>query len=216
MNRPGGIYFDKELNRLIVVSFTGVNSPIQAIDLNTGVVSTLAEPNVGDFDDMTMDEWGYYYISGWEGVYRFDHNFSLPPQKIADGSGIMTDVDYNPQEDLLVITHYNWDSIVYVDVTDPDGDNIINELDNCPETYNPEQVDLDDNGIGDACESCCGLYTLGYTGNVDCGDDGKRNLADITRLIDRVYVSKEDLVVKIQGYKKRRQDKPRRRFFMTV
>jgi hypothetical protein len=40
------------------------------------------------------------------------------------------------------------------------------------------------------CElSCCGKYTGGFTGNTNCDTDGKRNLADITRLIDRVYVS---------------------------
>ena len=39
--------------------------------------------------------------------------------------------------------------------------------------------------------SCCGAYTGGYPG--DCYNnlgDGKRNLADISRLIDRVYISK--------------------------
>jgi len=43
-----------------------------------------------------------------------------------------------------------------------------------------------------SCESsgCCGLYTGGFTGNTDCDVDGKFNLADITRLIDHVYLSK--------------------------
>jgi len=40
---------------------------------------------------------------------------------------------------------------------------------------------------------CCGIFTGGYTGNTDCSTDGKRNLGDITRLIDKVYVSKTDL-----------------------
>lgn len=40
---------------------------------------------------------------------------------------------------------------------------------------------------------CCGLYTSGFAGNTDCDDEGKRNLADITRLIDHVYISKADL-----------------------
>lgn len=38
--------------------------------------------------------------------------------------------------------------------------------------------------------SCCGLYTGGYPGNTTGTADGKRNLADITRLVDRVYLSK--------------------------
>ena len=43
---------------------------------------------------------------------------------------------------------------------------------------------------------CCGRLTNGYTGNTDCDDLGKRNLADITRHIDHVYVSKEPLCCK--------------------
>jgi len=48
-------------------------------------------------------------------------------------------------------------------------------------------------------EVCCGVYTGGQTGNTDCSDDGKRNLADITRLIDRVYISKAELCCKANG-----------------
>lgn len=40
---------------------------------------------------------------------------------------------------------------------------------------------------------CCGVYTEGQTGNSDCSDDGRRNLADITQLIDHVYISKAKL-----------------------
>jgi hypothetical protein len=47
--------------------------------------------------------------------------------------------------------------------------------------------------------SCCGRYTDGFTGNVDCSPEGKINLADITRLIDRVYMSKSDLCCEEDG-----------------
>jgi hypothetical protein len=47
--------------------------------------------------------------------------------------------------------------------------------------------------------SCCGLYASGYTGNTDCDTSGKRNLADITRLIDRVYISKQPLCCEENG-----------------
>jgi hypothetical protein len=36
---------------------------------------------------------------------------------------------------------------------------------------------------------CCGLYAGGLTGNTNADPDGKRNLADVTRLIDRIYVT---------------------------
>jgi hypothetical protein len=43
-------------------------------------------------------------------------------------------------------------------------------------------------GENEACE-CCGLYAGGYTGNCNCDVEGKRNLADITQLISRVYLT---------------------------
>lgn len=46
---------------------------------------------------------------------------------------------------------------------------------------------------------CCGQFTSGFTGNADCSADGKRNLADITRLIDRVYLSKLELCCEANG-----------------
>ena len=38
-------------------------------------------------------------------------------------------------------------------VPDTDGDSVPDKYDICPYTYNPDQADLDHNGIGDACET---------------------------------------------------------------
>ena len=37
---------------------------------------------------------------------------------------------------------------------DTDGDNILDTEDNCPYTYNPDQLDTDGDGVGDACDNC--------------------------------------------------------------
>lgn len=37
--------------------------------------------------------------------------------------------------------------------TDADGDGIIDSADNCPNVFNPDQADADNNGTGDACQS---------------------------------------------------------------
>ncbi len=38
---------------------------------------------------------------------------------------------------------------------DTDNDGIINNIDNCPDTYNPDQLDENEDGIGDACQIKC-------------------------------------------------------------
>ncbi len=51
----------------------------------------------------------------------------------------------------------------------------------------------------DIGSGCCGQYTDGITGNTNCSSDGKLTLSDITRLIDRVYVSNEVLCCEATG-----------------
>ena len=40
----------------------------------------------------------------------------------------------------------------YIERMDPDGDDVFGALDNCPDDYNPKQMDLDLDGIGDFCD----------------------------------------------------------------
>jgi hypothetical protein len=46
---------------------------------------------------------------------------------------------------------------------------------------------------------CCGQYTGGFAGNANCSEDGSLTLSDITKLIDRVYISKEELCCEENG-----------------
>jgi hypothetical protein len=41
----------------------------------------------------------------------------------------------------------------YITTNDPDGDNIFGQLDNCPTVSNPNQIDSNNNGVGDACDN---------------------------------------------------------------
>lgn len=80
---------------------------------------------------------------------------------------------------------------------DTDNDAIGDACDNCPSDHNPDQRDTNDDNVGDAC--CCGYYADGYTGNTDCDPLGKRSLADIAGLIDRIYISKVPLCCESSG-----------------
>jgi len=53
---------------------------------------------------------------------------------------------------------------------DADNDGVPDAVDNCPNTYNPDQADTDGDGIGDACDSCDNVN------DVDC--DGVPNDQD--------------------------------------
>jgi WD40 repeat protein len=74
----------------------------------------------------------------------------------------------------------------YVSVTDDDG--LL--------TYDPPDAPV---GYYEYTVNCCGGYTGGYTGNTNCSADGLRTLSDITKLIDRVYISKSALCCEENG-----------------
>ena len=47
-----------------------------------------------------------------------------------------------------IVTQY----VISYSVIDKDSDGILDEVDNCPDTYNPDQIDSDGDGIGDVCD----------------------------------------------------------------
>ena len=55
-----------------------------------------------------------------------------------------------------------------LDNIDADNDGIFNGMDNCPDDFNPYQEDIDEDGLGDACDNCNSLVF--YLGNLN-GDE---------------------------------------------
>ncbi len=62
---------------------------------------------------------------------------------------------------------------------DSDCDDILDYEDNCPENFNPSQVDTDADSIGDVCDNCplhpnspeIGICTWAYTGTTCLSDE---------------------------------------------
>ncbi|NQU66634.1 MAG: T9SS type A sorting domain-containing protein [Candidatus Marinimicrobia bacterium] len=60
--------------------------------------------------------------------------------------------------------------------TDNDEDGILNDDDNCPGDYNPDQIDTDADGLGDACDDCNNMAG-------DINDDNSINILDIVSIV---------------------------------
>ena len=72
--------------------------------------------------------------------------------------------------------------------------------------WSPQQNMFDFCAFGDPSQvflgtepGCCGRYTGGYTGNTNCDESGSMSLQDVTRLIDRIYLSQTALCCEENG-----------------
>ena len=146
LNTPDGIMFDEENNRLLVNnSVQSSNGPIESVNLNDSTMTTLIETGIMGLDGITTDDQGYTYISSWDSdtVYRYDENFSQPPEVIADGYTAPGDIYFNSEDNILVVPDFFTNSvdfieIVYTEIKEniiaPDN-NIL--LTNYPNPFNP-------------------------------------------------------------------------------
>ena len=62
---------------------------------------------------------------------------------------------------------------------DIDDDGFANNIDNCVENWNPEQSDIDNDSIGDACDDC-----TSFQGNIN--NDELVNILDVVELVNTV------------------------------
>ena len=83
---------------------------------------------------------------------------------------ILDNSDNSSSETAIVtVTSFDIDGDLIADNCDDDmdGDGILNEVDNCETTYNPDQKDVDFNGIGDACDEAPTVAAQGFSPNGD-------------------------------------------------
>jgi len=94
---PNGVLFDREYNRLVVVT-KAINSPFLAVSLKDSTVSTLAYSGVDDLDGLAKDNYGNWYVSAWgtRAIYRYTPDFSSGPVQIYQNSDGPPDVNFSP------------------------------------------------------------------------------------------------------------------------
>ncbi len=120
LNKPNGMIFQEEENRLIVVE-DRPNPSIKAINLADSTVTTLTTTTLIGADGIAEDMVGNYYVTGYylPAVYRFDSDFSQPPEIIYEEDGLVYPT-YDASDNSLLITDYNDNTWVRISL-DPYG-----------------------------------------------------------------------------------------------
>ena len=76
---------------------------------------------------------------------------------------------------------------------DFDEDGFDEDDDNCPDTYNPTQADIDGDGYGDACDICDNenVFVIGnVNGDIDMNNEPKVDFFDVISLLDHLQLIK--------------------------
>jgi sugar lactone lactonase YvrE len=109
LNHPNGMIYEHDNNRLVVCE-DRPNPSIMAVSLLDSSVTTLTTTTLAGSDGIARDINGIYYLTGYflNGIYRFDSDFSEPPQLIFYGSGIPFPT-YDPSDNSLLITYFELD-----------------------------------------------------------------------------------------------------------
>jgi hypothetical protein len=108
----------------------------------------------------------------------------IPHNIVIDGSGVVlySQSGFNQDAILAAIE----EGLSYLEV-DTDSDGLLDEYDNCPEDYNPNQDDIDNDGDGDACDQCNNLIFTG--GNIDGNES--IDIIDVLMLVDVILGENE-------------------------
>ena len=135
-------------------------------------------------------DWTSYTCEGWASsfgitypilddddntIYPLFGTGYIPHNIVIDGHGVVlySQSGFNQTAILQVITNA-------LENIDADNDGIYNGSDNCPDAYNPNQEDIDEDGLGDVCDPCNNnIFTNG-----DLNADSTLDIIDVLTLVN--------------------------------
>jgi len=144
LNRPNGIWLERENDRIVVIDDSPATSIIHAISLSDSTVSDLLTTNLDRPDGIVRDVNGIYYIGGYylPGLYRIDADFSEDPEMFFAGNNMVYPT-YDPSDHSLLITYYHahdWGRVMLGAGIEEQTmlPNSIELFQNYPNPFNPE------------------------------------------------------------------------------
>jgi sugar lactone lactonase YvrE len=126
---PNGITYDKSKNRLLVCYFME-KAPIDEINLEDSIISTLVKTQFTNLDGITLDTEGNCYISEWgpgsfgkgytkKGkIYKYDNSFKKEPEIISSIHHGPADIYFNKEKNELVIPSLLADTVEFIPLKD--------------------------------------------------------------------------------------------------
>ena len=125
-------------------------------------------------------------VYGLFGTGYIPHNIVIG----GDGEVLYSESGYNQTAIMSII-----DQALEALPSDFDLDGYDDDDDNCPEQYNPNQADIDQDGSGDACDVCdnANVFVTGnVNGDLDSDNQPLVNFFDIVTLIDHLMLNQSD------------------------
>lgn len=109
---PNGILFDESNNRLLVVNDELAGGPILAVNLADTTLSLVV--NTGfPADGISFDGDGFTCFSSWatDKVYRYDSDFTNPPEIVSEGHNNPADIFVNTIDNILAVPNFHGNSL---------------------------------------------------------------------------------------------------------
>ena len=121
LNYPNGIMYNKEQDRLLILSVGGLNAPILAVNLPDTTLSVAVETGFTQgLDGIDMDNKGRIYISEWnsDAIYRYDKDFKEKPELFYSGLDDPADIYVDKINNVLVVPNFSSNTLDFIQLDD--------------------------------------------------------------------------------------------------